>query len=117
MGTFEDKLIKNIIQIRRNQDLTKRQMADRMNINETSYGRIESGNIGLSCKHLADIASALRVSIVDIITYPDKWEKVEQSEHGSEPVEAILQIKLQKSKKDQVLRLVFGDNDIELLNH
>ena len=34
----------------------------------------------------------------------------------SEPVEAILQIKLQKDKKDQVLRLVFGDNNIEILN-
>ena len=31
-------------------------------------------------------------------------------------VEAVLQIKLKKDKKDQVLRLVFGDNNIEILN-
>lgn len=35
---------------------------------------------------------------------------------GEEPVEAILQIKLKKDKKDQVLKLVFGDNNIEILN-
>ena len=42
--------------------------------------------------------------------------KLKKEESESEPVEAILQIKLQKSKKDQVLKLIFGDNDIEILN-
>jgi len=99
------------------QGVTKRSVANAMGINEASYGRIESGSIALSFNHLAQIASALRVSVVDIITYPDKYAKVENGVVEAEPIEAVLQIKLQKSKKDQVLRLIFGDNDIELLNH
>ena len=49
-----------------------------------------------------------------IIKAYDKFEKKEII--GEEPVEAILQIKLKKDKKDQVLKLVFGDNNIEILN-
>ena len=49
-----------------------------------------------------------------VITYPDRYVKVQDSE--AEPVEAVLQIKLKKDKKDQVLKLVFGDNNIEILN-
>ncbi len=33
-----------------------------------------------------------------------------------EPIEATLQIKLKRDKKDQVLKLVFGENNLEILN-
>ena len=106
--------IKNIIQIRNLQGITKRSMAEALDINEASYGRIESGKIALAYSMLAKIASVFNLSVVDVITYPDKFEKKEII--GEEPVEAILQIKLKKDKKDQVLKLVFGDNNIEILN-
>lgn len=35
---------------------------------------------------------------------------------NDEPMEAILQVRLRKDKKDQVLKLVFGENNIEILN-
>ncbi|MEG1728278.1 MAG: helix-turn-helix transcriptional regulator [Bacteroidaceae bacterium] len=110
----EYNIIKKIIQIRNSQGLTKRSVASSMGINEGSYGRIESGKIALSFSDLAKIASIFKLSIVDVITYPDKYVKAEQS--SEEPVEAILQIKLTKDKKEQVLKLVFGENDIEILN-
>lgn len=117
MEATEKRVITNIIKIRESLRLTKRDMADMLGMNETSYGRIESGSTSLSFKHLADIAGCLQIGIVDLITYPDKYAKVESSAKQDEPIEAVLQIKLQKSKKEQVLRLIFGDNDIELLNH
>lgn len=112
----EEDVIKNIIQIRNNQGLTKRQVAAAININEASYGRIESGEIALSYDKLANIASALGLSVIDIITYPYKYTLQDDSKHENSPVEAILQIKLKKDKKDQVLKLVFGDNNIEIFN-
>ena len=54
------------------------------------------------------------MSEIDILTYPEKYVKVQSAE--AEPVEAVLQIKLKQDKKDQVLRLIFGDNNIEILN-
>ena len=110
----EEKLIQNIIKIRNSKGLTKRSMAEAMGINEASYGRIENGKIALSYKQLADIARILDMPVINIITYPDKYVKSETP--GDEPVEAVLQIKLKKDKKDQVLKLVFGENNIEILN-
>ncbi len=110
----ESKLIKNIAQIRNAQGLTKRSMAAALNINEASYGRIENGKIALSYSQLAQIASIFQMSVIDVIGYPDRYVKAEPT--GEEPVEAVLQIKLKKDKKDQVLKLVFGENNIEILN-
>lgn len=110
----ESAVIKNIVQIRNSQELTKRKMASLMNINEASYGRIESEKVALSYGDLAKIASIFGMSVIDVITYPDKYVKAEPN--TEEPVEAILQIKLNKEKKDQVLKFVFGENDIEILN-
>ena len=110
----ENNVLKNIIQIRNSQGLTKRSMAASMNINEASYGRIESGKIALSYHDLAQIASIFQMSVIDVITYPDKF--VKNDPQFEEPVEAVLQIKLKKDKKDQVLKLIFGEHDIEILN-
>ena len=45
--------------------------------------------------------------------YPQKYTSDGKT---SEDVEAILQIKLKKDRKEQVLKLVFGDNNLEILN-
>lgn len=110
----EDKIIQNIIKIRNSKGVTKRSVAEALNINEASYGRIESQKVALSYRQLAAIASFFDMSIIDVIGYPYKYVKMEKE--GEDPVEAVLQIKLKKDKKDQVLKLVFGENDIEILN-
>ena len=110
----EEKLIQNIVKIHSSKGLTKRSMSEALNINEASYGRIENGKVALSYSQLAKIASVLGMSVIDVISWPDKYVKAEQKD--DEPLEAILQIKLRKEKKDQVLKLVFGENDIEILN-
>lgn len=115
MKTNENNIICNIIKIRESQGLTKREVAKALNINEASYGRLEAGKIALSYNHLALIASRFDMTIIDILTYPDKYVKKESTE--APPVEAILQIKLRNDTKDQVLKLVFGDNNIEILNN
>lgn len=107
-------ILKNIIQIRNAQELTKKKVAEKLSMSEATYGRIENGKIALTYIDLARIASALGMSVIDVITYPDKYIKAEQP--NDEPVEAILQIKLTKEKKDQVLKFVFGENNIEILN-
>lgn len=110
----EEIVIRNIIQIRELKGFTKRDMADRLSMNEASYGRIESGKISLSYSHLASIASVFGMSVIDVITYPKIF--VELTEKIDGEVEAVLQIKLKNKIKDEVLRLVLGDNNIEILN-
>lgn len=110
----EEKIIKKIVKIRSSKGLTKRFMAESLHINESSYGRIESGKVALSYRQLAMIASCFKMTVIELLAYPDKYVKEEHK--IEEPVEAVLQIKLKKDKKDQVLRLIFGENNIEILN-
>ena len=73
-----------------------------------------NGDVKLSLAQLSNIATGLEMREIDIITYPDVYVKKDNTD--AEPVEVVLQIKLQKDKKDQVLKLAFGDNNLEILN-
>lgn len=76
---------------------------------------IENGKRELKVVELEIIANALKVDMLYLLTYPHVYVKKERTEH-QEPIEAILQIKLQSDKKEQVLKLVFGENNLEILN-
>lgn len=110
----EELVITNIIKIRTAQGLNKREVADAIGMNEASYGRIENGKIALSYSHLALLASAFKMRVIDILTYPQIY--VPKEDVKQDPMEAVLQIHLKKDKRDQVLRLVFGDNNLEIFN-
>ena len=97
----EEKLIQNIVKIRNSKGFTKISMAEALNINEASYGRIENGKIALSYKQLAQIANCFSMSVIDVIGYPDKYVKAEPA--NEEPLEAVLQIKLKKIRKTKCL--------------
>ena len=100
--------------IRLQKAINQQIIADALNLDVAVVSNIENGKRDLRVKELEIISNALGVSVVDLFTYPDKYVKVTQKE--DEPVEAVLQIKLRKEKKDQVLELIFGKNNIEILN-
>lgn len=100
----------NIRKLMNDRNLKQVAIGEMMGISEATTSKIFSGKANLTIDHLANLASELSISVIDILAYSDK-KKAE-----SDPVEAVLQIKLKKDKKDQVLKLVFGDNNIEILN-
>jgi hypothetical protein len=58
------------------------------------------------------------MDVINIITYPKKY--VDSSSVLENVLcideKVVLQIELKKEKKDQVLKLVFGENNVEILN-
>ena len=60
------------------------------------------------------IAKALKVDVLYLLTYPHIYVKKEKDH--SEPIEAILQLKLTGDKREKILRLIFGDNDLAFLD-
>lgn len=111
---FYNQIIDNIRKILQERGFQQQDLAAYAEINESQVSKIFSGKARLSIQQLSKMATGLQMSELDIITWPDKFVKVGASE--PEPVEAFLQLRLKKDKKDQVLRLVFGDNNIEILN-
>lgn len=105
---------RNIKELRIQKSVNQQEIADALNVDVSVISNIENGKRELKVKELEIIANVLGVSVVDLITYPKKY--VEKITNDDEPAEVVLQIKLKKDKKDQVLKLVFGENNIEILN-
>ena len=107
-------VVKNIREIRLQKSIRHSAIADELGVDVAVISNIEKGKRELRVSELEKIAKVLRMSVIDILTYPKIF--VESTSNTLEPVEAILQIRLQKDKKDQVLKLVFGENNLEILN-
>lgn len=108
------EIYETIKELRLQKQINQQVIADALNLDVAVVSNIENGKRDLRVKELEVISNALDVPVIDLFTYPDKYVKV--SCKDEEPIEAVLQIKLRKDKKDQVLKLVFGDNNIEILN-
>ena len=106
-------VIDKIRKIISDRGLTQGAAAEYAGTSASQFSKILSGEVQLSLWQLSKFASALNMDIVDVFTYPQKYTSDGKT---SEDVEAILQIKLKKDRKDQVLKLVFGDNNLETLN-
>lgn len=111
---YQKKIAKNIRKILNDRGLTQSALAVEDILPEGKLSKILNCGQMMKMEELSIIASKLSMRDIDILTYPDVYVKKEEQE--AEPVEAVLQIKLKKDKKDQVLKLVFGDNNIEILN-
>lgn len=111
---FYGKVIDNLIAIMKDRRLTQAEMAEYAGMGPSQFSKVLSKTVAISVIQLSKIASRLGLREIDLLTYPDIYEK--KSDENREPVEAILQIRLQKEKKDQVLKIVFGENCLEILN-
>lgn len=108
------KIHESIREIRQKKSINQQEIAYALNVDVAVVSNIEKGKRDLRVRELEIISNVLGISVVDLFTYPEKYVKISQGE--KEDVEAVLQIKLNKEKKDQVFKLVFGDNIIEILN-
>ena len=110
---FYRNLITNICKIMRDRNLTQAAIAEFLGITSSQFSKVLKYEVKISFLQLSKLATNLSMSEIDILTYPDKSVKLEQVE--GEPVKAVLQIELKKDKRDEVLKMIFGDN-IEILN-
>lgn len=110
-------IIQNIKEIRLKKSISQQAIADELGVDVSAVSNIENGKRELKVSELAIIANILCVRVIDLFTYPKKFVESEGGDReNSEPLEAILQIKLRRDKQDQILKLVFGDNNLEILN-
>lgn len=110
----QERLIVNIQKLLNAKNYTRTALADHLGIEESNVTHLLHNETRLYYDRLVKIADFFSMSVIDLIAYPDQYAKATAQEQ--EPLEAVLQIKLKKEKKDQVLKLVFGENNIEILN-
>lgn len=106
-------VIDKIRKIIADRGLTQIAAAELAGTSPSQFSKILSGEVQLSLWQLSNFATNINMDVIDIFTYPQKYTL---NGKGSEDIEAILQIRLKKDRKEQVLKLVFGDNNLEILN-
>ncbi len=111
---FQKDVVENIRKIMNIRDMKQAALAQDADISEKALSKILSGQQHLTTDYLSKIATGLRMREIDLITWPEVY--VPREGRGQEPEEVLLQFRLTKEKKDQVMKLVFGENNIEILN-
>ncbi len=101
--------------IRELKGYSQNELADLMKKTQSAYARIELGKTKIDFETLEVFANTVQMSVIDVITYPEKWAPIENREE-TEETKVTLQIELKKEKKEQVLKLAFGENILEILN-
>lgn len=111
---IQQQLRESIQNLMKDKGLNKSSMAQIAETDASQFGRILKGQGNFTLAHLENFANYFGLRAIDLFTYPDIYIAPERKDR--EPSEVLLQIRLTKEKKDQVLKLVFGDNNIEILN-
>lgn len=87
-------------------------MAQQLGVSQSAYSNWEIGSRELTYTNLLKIANVLHHSVIDVITYPDKYII---GDPKNDVVEAYLQIKLKGRTKNKVLDIIMKDGDLEVL--
>lgn len=109
-----DEVRKNFKIIRESKGLTQEKMCELMNKTQSSYARLETGATIIDLNDLSAFAAAFDMSPLDVITYPKKYVD-KDSINSSNEIDAIVQIRLRSDKKEEVLKLLFGNQLLEVL--
>lgn len=117
MNTTSEELLKNILTIRQIKGFSQEYMAENLGKKQATYSLIERGIRQMDYSLLCKIAGVFECDVIDIITYPYKYVRADggvaaaASAHPAQPADKVtLQIELQAEKREQVLKLVLGDN-------
>lgn len=113
---FAAKVLSNVRKIMNDKGIKQVTVADAFGLTESQCSKILNGKSQLTLQNLSDFSRIVNMREIDILTYPERYLCMGDEASEAEPVEATLQIKLKKDKKDQVLKLVFGENNLEILN-
>ncbi len=108
--TNTDKILQNIVSIRNSKGFTQDYVASKIGLKQSGYALIERGERGLQFELLSQIAIVFNMTTVDIITYPDKYEKV-----GSQQQFTKVLVELDVSN-DEFIKLGLKNKVLQILS-
>ena len=96
-------IVENINNIVKDRKLSKSAFAELCGFPESKWNKISNGQQDLNLWGLSKIASLLQIPVQDIVTYPDKYVKLEDRYTG-ERVSVTFEVS--PDKRDLLLRMV-----------
>ena len=114
MENSEDSTVLDVLerlrQIMIDKRITQGTLAEYANVESSQFSKIINGKLELRVSHLANIASNLNMSIIDIFTYPEIYEK---KETGYDKIRTSITIEIEGHTKEQILRLISNEKGFE----
>jgi transcriptional regulator with XRE-family HTH domain len=107
-------IVENIIKIRREKGISQEIIANALHVDTSVISNIENRKRELKVNELEIIAKTLAVDVLYLLTYPHIYVKREANNTLNQ-IDTILQIKLAGDKKDEILKLLFSNKDLEFL--
>jgi transcriptional regulator with XRE-family HTH domain len=104
--------------LRERAGFTQEQMAEKMELSQSAYARFELSKTKIDLKRLERFAKELNRSLIEVLTFPDRYINVVDigKELNSYTPDVTVQIKVAGEKRDTILKTIFGDKDLEILN-
>jgi transcriptional regulator with XRE-family HTH domain len=108
--------LENIIAIRCKCGFSQENIADAMGIKQGSYSLIENGKRELKYDTLLQIAIALNIDVIDIITYPKKYVVADNLDINKDILDekVTIQIELTKIEKDKIIAMILNKSNIAI---
>ena len=110
------KILENVRIFREKANLSQESLAEKLHITQSKYARFERGATKTDLETLMAFCDVIGVTLVDLITYPNKYVDVDEIPSIHKDGTVMLSIEIKKEKKDEVMNLVFGDKNLEILN-
>jgi transcriptional regulator with XRE-family HTH domain len=99
-----NNILKNIKLIRQEKGLSQENIAEELDLTASGYAQIEQGKINLTVDRLYELAGIFKMSVEEIINYPNKPRDFDGVEVLTPP-KIYLQIELQPgSTADHILK-------------
>ncbi|MFK8301865.1 helix-turn-helix domain-containing protein [Capnocytophaga stomatis] len=110
-------VVDKIRKIMKHNEISQAKMAGLLGTSPSQFSKILTGDVQISVWQISNLATELNIREIDVFTYPDVYKnEISKKETDETDVKAILQIELKKEKKEQVMKLIFGDNNLEILS-
>lgn len=110
MGKEYLQTLKNIEYIRNSKGYTQEYLASKLGMKQAGYALIMKGDRGFQFDLLEQIAIIFEMDVIDIIKYPDKYEKI-----GSQKKNTKVLIELDVND-DEFIKLGLKDKVLQILN-
>jgi len=109
-------IYQTIRELRIKNNKTQADIAFILDLDTSTYGKLERGNSDITLKKLEILAAYFNMPVTDLIAYPQKLISADSVINAEVEEKVTLTIELKKEKKDQVLKFVFGEQNLEILS-
>jgi transcriptional regulator with XRE-family HTH domain len=96
---------------------SQEKMAEKMNLTQSSYARFELQKTKIDLDRVEKFAQQINKSLIEVLAYPERYINVKDiaKELNSQSPEVIIQLKVIGHKRENILELILGDDEIRLV--